>query len=164
VGQTRGEHPGLAGAGAGQHQHRAVDRLDGGALFGIESLKIVRRPRVDAGEAIVFFYMAIVAIATLPTLPVLWVAPASALDLAMLVALGVVGGIAQVFLTRGYEVAPPAAVMPFVYASLLATALLAWAFWGALPTAAGIAGGAIVIASGLFLFYREARLALVRRP
>lgn len=120
--------------------------------------------RVDAGEAIVFFYMAIVAIATLPTLPFLWVAPASALDLAMLVALGVVGGIAQVFLTRGYEVAPPAAVMPFEYASLLATALLAWAFWGELPTSAGIAGGAIVIASGLFLFYREARLALVRRP
>ena len=54
--------------------------------------------------------------------------------------------------------------MPFEYASLLATALLAWAFWGELPTTAGLAGGAIVIASGLFLFYREARLALVRRP
>ena len=27
MGEPRGQHAGLAGAGAGQHQHRAVDRL-----------------------------------------------------------------------------------------------------------------------------------------
>ncbi len=42
VGQPGGQHAGLAGAGAGQHQHRAVDGLDGGALLGVQPLQIVR--------------------------------------------------------------------------------------------------------------------------
>ncbi len=36
------KHARLAGPGAGQHQHRAVERLDGGALLGIESPEIIR--------------------------------------------------------------------------------------------------------------------------
>ena len=40
MGEPGGQHPGLAGAGAGQHQQRAVDRLDhGGALLGVEALR-----------------------------------------------------------------------------------------------------------------------------
>ena len=31
------QHPGLAGAGAGQHQHRTVDRLDGTPLRIVET-------------------------------------------------------------------------------------------------------------------------------
>ena len=50
VGQAGGQHPGLAGAGAGQHQHRALDRLDRRALLGVQAVQIVGRPRVDAGE------------------------------------------------------------------------------------------------------------------
>jgi len=40
VGEPGGQHPGLAGAGAGEHQHRAVDRLDGAALRVIEPSEI----------------------------------------------------------------------------------------------------------------------------
>ncbi len=36
VGEPGGQHPGLAGAGAGQHQHRPFDRLDGAALSLVE--------------------------------------------------------------------------------------------------------------------------------
>ena len=43
---ARGQNPRLAGAGAGQHQHRPVERLDRRALLGIEPVKIsgVRPP------------------------------------------------------------------------------------------------------------------------
>ena len=41
----RGQHAGLAGAGAGQHQHRAVQRFDRLALLGIEPVEIVRARR-----------------------------------------------------------------------------------------------------------------------
>ena len=39
---AHGEHAGLAGAGAGQHQNRAVERLDRLALLGIEAGEIRR--------------------------------------------------------------------------------------------------------------------------
>ena len=45
VGDAGGQRPGLAGAGAGEHQHRAVERLDGGALGGVEVVEVGRRPR-----------------------------------------------------------------------------------------------------------------------
>jgi hypothetical protein len=37
MGDAGGQHAGLAGAGAGQHQNRAVERLDGVALLRIEA-------------------------------------------------------------------------------------------------------------------------------
>ena len=45
VGDAHGEHAGLAGAGAGQHQHRAVQRLDREPLFRIEAGEVRRRRR-----------------------------------------------------------------------------------------------------------------------
>ena len=42
VGDAHGEHAGLAGAGAGQHQHRAVERLDREPLLGIKAGEIGR--------------------------------------------------------------------------------------------------------------------------
>ena len=40
MGEAGRQHPGLAGAGAGQHQHRPVDRLDGAALRLVEAGKV----------------------------------------------------------------------------------------------------------------------------
>ena len=37
MGEARGQHPGLAGARAGEHQQRPVQRLDGGALLGVQA-------------------------------------------------------------------------------------------------------------------------------
>ncbi len=37
VGDAGGQHPGLAGAGTGQHQHRAVQCLDGAALLVVDA-------------------------------------------------------------------------------------------------------------------------------
>ena len=49
MGDAGREHARLAGAGAGQHQHGSLERLDGGALLGIEHVEITRPPRQRAG-------------------------------------------------------------------------------------------------------------------
>ena len=155
----------LAGTGPG------ADAALGGALalgsalsYAIVVIAIRRLSRDESGETIVFFYMAFVALATLPALPFVWTSPAGFLDLALLVALGLIGGIAQVMMTRALLHAPPAAIMPFEYFSLLATGFLAWLIWSELPSRGAVIGGAIVIACGLFILQREARLARVRPP
>ena len=43
MGDARGQHPRLADAGAGQHQHRPIQRLDRAALLRIEAGEIARR-------------------------------------------------------------------------------------------------------------------------
>ena len=43
MGNARRQHPGLAGAGAGEHEQRAIERLDRLALLGIERVEIARR-------------------------------------------------------------------------------------------------------------------------
>jgi hypothetical protein len=49
MGEARGQHAGLARAGPGQHQHRALGRLDRAPLLGVQSGQIVAR-RVHARE------------------------------------------------------------------------------------------------------------------
>ena len=45
MGEPRGEHPGLAGAGAGQHQQRTIERFHRLALLGVEPCEIGRSRR-----------------------------------------------------------------------------------------------------------------------
>jgi len=47
--------------------------------------------------------------------------------------------------------------VPFQYLQLVWAMLLGFAVWGDLPTAALLIGSAVVIGSGLFLFWRESR-------
>ena len=49
LGDAGGERPGLAGAGAGEHQDRAVESFDGSALVGVEGLEPGCGARGDAG-------------------------------------------------------------------------------------------------------------------
>jgi drug/metabolite transporter (DMT)-like permease len=76
--------------------------------------------------------------------------------LIMLVA-GVGNGAAQYWWTRAIHLAPTSAVVPFQYIQLVWAVLLGLAIWGDWPTANLFAGSAIVVGSGLYLFWRETR-------
>ena len=45
--------------------------------------------------------------------------------------------------------------MPFFYLSLVWASILGFAIWGEVPTVSLVIGSAIVVASGLFLLWRE---------
>jgi drug/metabolite transporter (DMT)-like permease len=46
-------------------------------------------------------------------------------------------------------------VAPFYYVSLIWASILGFAIWGEVPTLPLIIGSAVVVASGLFLLWRE---------
>jgi drug/metabolite transporter (DMT)-like permease len=56
-------------------------------------------------------------------------------------------------------------VSPFYYLSLIWASILGYAIWGEVPTVALVIGSVIVVASGLFLLWREssARRIVARR-
>jgi drug/metabolite transporter (DMT)-like permease len=83
---------------------------------------------------------------------------------AILAAIGLIGGMGQLFLTSSLRTAPVAVVVPFDYTQLLWAVLLGWLLWDAHPPAATWAGAAIIVASGLYTLYREHRLGREKPP
>lgn len=84
---------------------------------------------------------------------------------AILVALGVFGGLAQLLLTASLRYAPVSVIAPFDYSQLLWAVALGWLIWETQPPASTWAGATVIIASGLYTLYREHRLGRERpRP
>ncbi len=110
---------------------------------------------------VIFFSLTCSAVALL-TIPFGWAAlsPAQA---AWLVFAGIMGGIGQVGLTQSYRYADTSTVAPFEYTSLILSVIVGYLLFAETPTSATLIGGAIVIASGLFIIYRERQLGLERR-
>ena len=77
---------------------------------------------------------------------------------AILLALGLFGGLGQLFLTSALRYAPVSVVVPFDYTQLIWAVLLGWWLWDTHPPATTWAGAAIIVASGLYTIYREHKL------
>ena len=61
----------------------------------------------------------------------------------------------QYWWTKSLHLAPASVVVPFNYLSLVWASFIGFIVWGDVPTASLIAGSAIVVASGLYIFWRE---------
>ncbi len=78
-------------------------------------------------------------------------------DFAMLAFSGVANAGAQYAWTKSLMLAPTTAVSPFYYLMLVWAIGIGFVVWGDAPTVELIAGSAIVVASGLYLLWHEAR-------
>ena len=86
--------------------------------------------------------------------PFFWVPP-SLTDLGLFAVAGLFGSVGIMCITNAFRLAPAALITPFEYSSLLWATLLGFLLWGDLPDSFTLAGAAIVIASGLYIIYRE---------
>lgn len=73
--------------------------------------------------------------------------------------IGLTGALGQQLLTDAFRRAAPSVVAPFEYSALLWAIAIDWTFWSVLPDARVYLGGAIVVASGLFILRDEHRAA-----
>ena len=78
---------------------------------------------------------------------------------AILAATGLFGGLGQIAFTAALKYAPVSTVMPMDYSSLIWATLFGWALFGALPTPWTWIGAPVIIASGLYIVWRERRAA-----
>jgi drug/metabolite transporter (DMT)-like permease len=113
-----------------------------------------RLTRTETTPSIVFYFSLICTIAGAATLPFAWHTP-TLFELAVLVTLGILGGLAHIFLTESYRFAAASVIAPFDYTSMLWALLLGYWMFGEVPTALVFVGAAIVIAAGLFVLWRE---------
>ncbi|MEM1344251.1 MAG: DMT family transporter [Pseudomonadota bacterium] len=106
------------------------------------------------------FYAALLA--TLAVAPFLgeWVWPVAALDWTALALIGVVGWSGHQLLTVAHRFAPASTLAPFIYVQMLFMVGSSWLVFAEPPDAWVLSGGAVVLASGLYLWHRERQLAL----
>jgi drug/metabolite transporter (DMT)-like permease len=117
--------------------------------------------RSETTSSIVLYFSIICAIGGLVTLPFGWLTP-SWDELAALIAIGIFGGLAHIFLTESYRLAEASLVAPFDYTSMLWALVLGYVVFSELPGWQVFVGAAIIAAAGLFVIWRERQLGLQR--
>jgi len=115
----------------------------------------------ESTSSIVFYFSLVCALFGLATLPFGWKTPDS-YQLIMLVALGVLGGLAHILLTESYRFAAASVIAPFDYTAMVWAFILGYLLFGELPTKFLFIGATIVAAAGLFVIWRERQLGLSR--
>lgn len=120
-----------------------------------------RLTQSETTSSIVFYFSLICAIAGAATLPFAWHTP-TAPELVKLIMLGLLGGLAHIFLTESYRHASASVIAPFDYSSMLWALLLGWWLFGELPAPLVYVGATIVAGAGLYVIYRERQLGLQR--
>src|SRR3546814_20156142 len=96
-------------------------------------------------------------------LPFVWISP-DILDLAGLIAVGLLGGVGQILMTTAFKHGDVAVVAPLEYTAMSWATLFGYVFWSEVPGLKTWLGVAIVMASGLFILFREANLQQIGRP
>ena len=91
-----------------------------------------------------------------------WVMPQSRDQFGRVAVIGVMGGCAQILLTKAYQRARASVVAPFDYTALVYGFLLGWIFFDEVPDSFLIVGGLVVVASGVYIIHRETVVARAR--
>jgi drug/metabolite transporter (DMT)-like permease len=117
--------------------------------------------RIESTGSIVIYFAISGTLFSLLSLPFGWTVP-NAHDAWLLVAIGLLGGLGQILMTSAYRYAGAATIASFEYVSMIWGLTFGYLVFGEVPTSAIIVGGAIVIAAGIFIIFRERRLGLER--
>jgi drug/metabolite transporter (DMT)-like permease len=95
-------------------------------------------------------------------LPFVFVMPQEPLDILLFCSLGLLGGAGHYLVIRAFQSGPAAVIAPLGYVELVGTATLGYLIFGNFPDAWTWLGAAIIIASGIYIAFRERRRRAAR--
>ena len=116
----------------------------------------------DSVASVSFWFALLTTVLSLMTAPFGWVVPSWEVT-ALLVTAGLLGGLAQLFVTAAYKYAEAAVIAPFDYSQIVFALLVGYFVFGELPTDITLTGAALTTAAGLFIIWRERQLGLARK-
>jgi drug/metabolite transporter (DMT)-like permease len=146
----------LRPSGSGLMTVGAVAAFISAVSYAISAISVRVLTRTDSNTSVVFWSMAIMTvISTAIALPG-WQS-IRVEHFGLIIATGAVGAAAVYLLTVAFRSAPASVIAPFEYTALLWGVGIDWMFWSTLPALRVYVGGGIVIASGLYVIWRETR-------
>ena len=146
----------IASPSADSFQVGALFALGNAILFGTVVAGVRGMSVTESARTLVMYQLTFLTGVYAIALPFGFIMP-TGFDALIMAASGVGNGAAQYLWTRAIHLAPTSAVVPFQYLQLVWAILLGFAIWGDLPTVGLLVGSAVVIGSGLYLFWHETR-------
>jgi drug/metabolite transporter (DMT)-like permease len=115
---------------------------------------------VDPDETpfVMLFYLAWVGAAVMTLVGPFYWRPVALTDWPWMVAIGALGGLGHLILIRALVVAPASLIAPFTYSQIIWALIAGYFVFGDVPDVWMLLGCTVIVASGLFVFYREAVL------
>ena len=132
----------------------ALAVLAAASLYAVTAIAGRILSRTDAAVSLVFWATSMWAVGATALAWPDWTAVASA-HWPLIGALAVTGFFGQVAITEAFRHGNASAVAPFEYTALAWAIALDWLIWRTVPDGATLLGGAIIIASGIYLIRKE---------
>jgi drug/metabolite transporter (DMT)-like permease len=107
--------------------------------------------RVEDPAVSIYFLSIIGAVAMSMVVPWYWTQP-DALGWLMLFIIGVLGTIGHILIVRAFARASASVLAPLFYVHLIWATIYGWLVFGDIPTTATTIGGALIIASGIYVY------------
>jgi drug/metabolite transporter (DMT)-like permease len=132
---------------------RAVALLPLGTAVCMAAYAILTRKlaRVENPYTTLFYSGLVGAVVLAAVLPFAWVTPTTPLHIALLAAIGLIGGGSHLVLIRAYEHAPASRLAPFSYTQLVWVLVLGYLVFGDFPDRWALLGIAVIAASAIYL-------------
>jgi drug/metabolite transporter (DMT)-like permease len=140
----------------------ALVALLGSVLFAFLMI-VTRTLRGTPDLTMVAWQFACSLIVGLAWAPFQWV-PFNGYDMFLIGLVGVVGMLAMVCVNRSLKLAPASVVVPYQYTMIVWAVVFGYLVFGDVPSWAVVTGATIIIAAGLYIFFREQRVAKQPEP
>ncbi len=152
--------PHLAGGGAGRW---SLVMLSATPFFAASFLITKSLTRHDSPETIVTWQNITLTLFTLPLALLAWQTPTLA-QWGIFLVCGLLGSVAHYCMTRAFTLGDISAMQPVRFLDLIWSSLLGLAIFGTSPSITALAGGAVIVASTVWIARREAARGSIARP
>jgi drug/metabolite transporter (DMT)-like permease len=139
--------------GLGVFDPAALIPLAGAILWAVYQI-LVRKVSQDSAATSLLYMAVIGALVMTCAAPFFW-RPPDEIGWLLLLSLGIAGSLGHFILIKAFQAAPASALQPFHYVVLLWATMFGYVVFGDLPDQWTVLGSVVIVASGLYAFYRE---------
>lgn len=134
----------------------ALVGLAAGILGALAQVTIRRLTKTEPISRIVFYFALFATVVS--AIPLIFTDFSLILSVFLiLVAVGFLATLGQIFLTKGYASAPAGIIGPFIYSSVVFAAFLEWLIWGLLPDIYSLIGALLICLGGILTLVSRER-------
>ena len=150
--------------GAGGIHPAALLSFGGAICYAIYSISTRILSRSDSNETTNFYSNLVGAVLVTIAVPFIWTPQSDPTVIVLMCSMGLFSGLGHYLLIVGHRLAPASVLAPFIYTEIVWMIGLGYLVFGDVPNSWTLGGVAVVIASGLYLLYRERVVGPRRSP
>ena len=141
--------------GASMLESGSLYMLGAAFLIGCTTIVIRHLSKIDDPVCITFYFTLTGIVVSLLGMFLQGWTPPPVPDLALLMMVGLLGGLAQYLMTLSYQHLALGIISPLKYLTIVFGGIIAYLVWGEIPDLQSLCGIALIIATGLYTLHRE---------